>query len=290
MTNSRRYFHALVEIMFVRITPEDRSFKLVEKIALYLVAALFFYLPIAYFVMVKCADDFELMLYVVMVLLVHILAKFMLCNSKRIRRRFSTIKTRKHFLFRTWLIIEYVIFMWLVYLVFPLTCILIPCSLVFMAVENLLGASFIFNLFLNHTQQYTLWGGIVSYVLFIVADGYNRLRQGFLPDYLGLYAALTVISRSIESGIQQLLRNITVDMSYLSSGISQIFRISNDAMFMVASVLTFFFAIYSLYTTYNAEDAARLEEEELEAERREAHPKPAELDEEIEKELDEDEF
>ena len=252
MSNSffARYRRAFGEILFLRPWPEElRDFGMFTKISLYALAGALFYVPALWFMILKCAENPVLILYFAAMTAVHVLAKFMLHSSKRIRARFSTLKSKKRFLMRTWLIIEYVVFMWLVYLFYPLSCILFPFSLISMFAESLFGGSFLLGLFVNYSEQFILYGGIVSYILFIVADGYKKLRAGFLPDYLGLYAILTVVSRSIEAGTQKLAEHTAIDMSSVTSVMSQILRLSNDAMSIVASAITLFFAVYSLYSS-----------------------------------------
>ena len=252
---AQKYGRSFFEVLFVRWRSETiRQLHIPAQVAIYFLAIVLFYIPIIYFSVKECLGNKELTIYFVLVALLHILAKIMLCNSKRIHKRFSLIKTRKHFLMRTWLIIEYVIFMWLVYLFYPLTCILVPCSLLSMFTESLFGYSFVINLFFQHSEQFILYGSIASYILFIVIDGYRKLKTGFLPDYLGLYAVLTVISASIEAVSKKIFGYFNIDISNVSSALSQIFAISNDSMNIVASVMTLFFAIYSLYTNYAAND------------------------------------
>ena len=244
-----KHFQAFVEILFLRLRSDNlRQLSRRSRVLLYIAALIFFYLPIVYFVVQKCLDNRSLIVFFVLIALIHVLAKTMLCKSKKIQHRFSTIKRRKHFLIRTWLIVEYVVFMWLVYLLYPLTCIFIPFSLLSMSFESMLGYSAIFDLLMQYSEQFILFGGIISYILFIVADGYRKLRAGFLPDYLGLYAILTVISATIEGATQKLLEHFSIDLSQFTSTLSRIFALSNDAMTIVASVMTFFFAVYSLYT------------------------------------------
>ena len=117
-----------------------------------------------------------------------------------------------------------------------------------MSFESMLGYHFIFDLFLRHPENFILLGGIVSYIVFIIADGYKKLRTGFLPDYLGLYAMLTVISALLEGASQKLVEYFALDISQLTTTLSWIFALSNDAMNIVAMAVMFFFAIYSLYT------------------------------------------
>jgi len=248
---AQNYLKAFANILFLRLNCESiRKFNIVNRISLYVFAAVLFYIPIIYFIIKKCVDNTDLIIYFVIMVVIHILSKFMLCNSKKIHHRFSVIKKGKHFFIRTLLILEYVAFMWIVYMFYPLSCILIPFSLLAMSVESILGYTAIFNLFLQHSEQFILFGGIISYILFIIADGYKKLKSGFLPDYLGLYAVLTVISASIKNATQKFLDYITVDVSDIADIMSRIFALSNDSMSIVASVMTLFFAVYSLYTAY----------------------------------------
>ena len=258
-----QYRRAFIEILFIRLNSDTiRQFHFLTKTTLYLSAFTLFYLPIFYFSINQCRGNHGLILYFLCMLAVHILAKVMLCNSKRIRKRFSTIKTRKHFFIRSWLILEYVVFMWLVYLFYPLTCILIPFSLWGMSMEGLLGYNYLFDLYLRNSEQYILLGGVVSYILFIVADGYERLKAGFLPDYLGLYAVLTVVSGSIGKTAQSLLNWFPIDTDSVTSSLSRIFALGNNSMNIVASAITFLFALHSLYTSYNESDTQQNTDEE----------------------------
>ena len=246
---ARKYGSAFFEILFVRLYSKSiAQLNIVGRILTYVFATVVFYLPILYFAVIKCAQNTELILYFAIALLLHVLAKFMLSTSKNIKQRFAKVKTRRHFLMRTWLIVEYVLFMWLVYLLYPLTCILMPVALLSMSIENMLGFSFIFNLFIQNMEQFILVGGVVSYILYIVGDGYKRIKDGFLPDYLGLYALLTVISAYFERAAQQFLEFIAVDVSQFTATFSWLFKLSNDSMKMVTSVMTLFFALRSLYT------------------------------------------
>ena len=243
-----KYGRAFFEILFIRPYPSNvDKFKPIGRVFVYLLAFAFFYLPILYFVTVKCIENKELTAYFAIIVAIHVLAKFMLCSSKKVQKRFSTTKQKPHFLMRTWFILEYVVFMWLVYLFYPLTCIFFPVALLAMSVENLLGGSFILSLFLQNSESFILIGGVISYVLFIVADGYKKLREGFLPDYLSLYAILTIVSASLEGLYQKFAENFSFDISKLASGVSWIYSLSNNAMNIVASAVMFFFAIHSLY-------------------------------------------
>jgi len=245
-----RYAATFAEILFYRLrSSRMRQLHIVGQVFLYLLAAALFYGPIFHFVLRWCIQEREMILYAFALLLAHALAKVMLYNSKRIQQRFSSVKASKHFLVRTWLILEYVAFMWLVYLSYPLTCILIPGSLWLMFVEQLTGTQALLDLFLQNPEQFFLVGGMISYVLFIFADGYKKIRTGFLPDYLGLYAVLAAISGAVEKAGQYLAPYVGVDISNIREGLSRMFALSNDAMSMVASGMTLFFAIYSLYTS-----------------------------------------
>jgi len=240
---------AFFEFLFLRLNSDNISrLSPISKIVLYILATTVFYFPILYFAIIKCLTNTELFLYFIIIVLIHILAKFMLVNSKKIQTRFSAIKTKEHFLIRTWLIIEYVAFMWLVYLFYPLACILAPISLLFMSFENFLGYSIIYELFLQNSEQFLHIGSIASYILFIITDGYKKLKSGFLPDYLGLYAALTFISSSMKGNTQKIFNYLNLDTSNITEIISHIFTLSNNSMNIIASIMTFFFAIYSLYT------------------------------------------
>jgi len=254
-----RYGRAFVEILFFRPRSDDiRQLNLFFRISLYFLALALFYVPILYFVVKSSITDRELILYFLAIIAVHILSKVMLHNSKRVQERFSTIKNRKNFLLRIWLMAEYIAFMWVVYLFYPLSCILAPISLLVMSFENMLGYDIILNLFLRNSEQFIMFGGIVSYILFILADGYKKLKTGFLPDYLGLYALLSVISASIEISMRNVFEYFRLDIGGVSTVLSEIFSLSNKSMNIVASVMTGVFAIYSLYTNCGAvvEEAA----------------------------------
>jgi len=251
----KMYIQAFFELLFVRLYPSNINyFGTISKGILYISALTFFYLPIFYFAINKCLFDNNLIFYFIMILLIHITAKFMLCNSKRIQLRFSTIKAKDHFLIRTWLIIEYLVFMWLVYLFYPLSCILAPLSLLSMFIENNLGYTYIYDLFLQNQEHFIYIGAIISYILFIITDGYKKLKSGFLPDYLALYAVLTFVSSSTKGTVQKFFNYLSLDTSNITEIISQIFLLSNSSMNIVASVVMFVFAIYSLYTRYEAND------------------------------------
>ena len=153
---------------------------------------------------------------------------------------------------RTWLILEYVVFMWLVYLFYPIACILFPFTLLSMSFESMLGYSVIFEFFLQNSENFIFFGGIVSYILFIFADGYKKLKSGFLPDYLGLYAVLTIMSASFEEISRKLVEYFAIDISKWTATLSWIFSLSNNSMAIVASAVTLFFAIHSLYTNCGA--------------------------------------
>jgi len=243
-----RYRQAFVEIIFMRLRSETiRSLHPFGRALLYALAFVVFYLPIGYYAVASCLDTPGNIPYFAAMAAMHVLAKVMLCGSKRIRQRFSTLRSKKHFLMRSWLIIEYVVFMWLVFLIYPLVCLLFPFSLLFMAYERLLGFTFIIDLFTWHMETFILIGGILSYIAFIVADGHKRLKKGSMPEYLSIYALLTVVSGTMESATQQLLEGIPMDAGGFMMALSQLFRISNDAMKLVASALTIYFATTSLY-------------------------------------------
>ena len=243
------YGRAFVEILFLHPKPDNIGrLNLVSRLSLYLLALAFFYVPIIYFVVQRGAANHELVPYFLVIGAVHILSKVMLHNSKRVQKRFSTIKSRKNFLLRIWLVIEYVIFMWLVYLFYPLTCVLVPFSLLGMSFESMLGYDAFLNLFSQNPEQFIMLGGIASYILFILADGYKKLKSGFLPDYLGLYALLSIVSASAEGSLKRLFEHWSVDISDMTSVLSEIFSLSNRSMNIVASAMTVFFAVYSLYT------------------------------------------
>ena len=248
----KKYNRAFFEILFLRFRSEDiRSFNLLTKIVLYLSTAALFYAPILYALIRSSIENPTLISYYVTVAVLHIFAKFMLNNSKRIQARFSAIRDRKSLLMRIWLVIEYVVFMWLVYLTYPIACILMPFSLIAMSIERFLGSSALSLFFINYPEQFLLWGGIAAYFIFILADGYKKLRVGFLPDYLGLYAVLTIVSASMEKWVTVALASFPPQFrnNRVLFIFSQVFRLSNDAMNIVASAVTFLFAVFSLYTT-----------------------------------------
>jgi len=242
------YGGAFVDVLFIRLRSDNiKKLPTAGKILVYTVALVFYYLPILYFNVRKCFEYHNLYIYAIVIFLIHILAKVMLCGSKRVQRRFATIKVKKHFLRRTGLVVEYVVFMWLVYLFYPLVCILVPLSALVMSFESLFGFSVIFDLFMRNSEIYLLVGGMVSYVLFILADGYRKIRAGFLPDYLGLFVVLTIVSDAISRLSNKIIEYFTFDVSMLAGTFSWIFSVSNDAMNIVASVMALCFAIHSLY-------------------------------------------
>ena len=249
------YTRAFFELLFFQLNSDNiKRLNSIGKIIIYILAIAIFYFPILYFAITTCLANTELFLYFIIIGLIHILAKFMLINSKKIQARFSSIKTKEHFLIRTWLIIEYVAFMWLVYLFYPLACILAPTSLLLMSFENFLGYSMIYELFLQNSEQFLHIGSIVSYILFIITDGYKKLKSGFLPDYLGLYATLTFISSSMKGNTQKIFNYLNLDTSNLTEIMSHIFTLSNNSMNIIASIMTFLFAIYSLYANNSTTD------------------------------------
>ena len=245
-----KHARAFSGLLFLHPQSENmRSLNLLSRTVLYILALVFFYVPIFYFAAKSTAVNHELILYYIAIGAVHILSRVMLYNSKRIQKRFSTVKSRKNFLLRTWLVIEYIIFMWLVYLFYPLSCILVPFSLLTMSFESFLGYSAFLNLFSSSPEQFIMIGGIISYILFILADGYKKLKTGFLPDYLGLYALLSIISSAVEGGLKNIFIYLNLDISNVTSVLSEIFSLSNNSMNIVASAMTVIFAIYSLYTS-----------------------------------------
>ena len=278
----RKYNRAFFEILFLRFWSEDiRSFNPFVKFVLFATTAALFYIPILYFMIRSSIEKPDLISYYITVTILHIFAKFMLNNSKRIQARFSAIRNRKSLIMRTWLVIEYVVFMWLVYLTYPIACILMPLSLIIMCIESLLGVSALAPFFFNYPEQFILWGGIVAYFLFILADGYKKLRTGFLPDYLGLYAVLTIVSASMERWVTMMLNSLPLQLSNnrVLFTFSQVFRLSNDAMNIVASSVTFLFAVFSLYTTCGqnqgvlADPVVTLEKAGDKKTRKEKHPR-----------------
>ena len=247
---SAHYGQAFAEMLFLHPRSDHiRQLRLPGRILLYLLAIALFYAPILYFIIQSSIANGELIVYYIIIGIIHALSKVMLYNSKRIQKRFSTRKSRENFFLRIWLIIEYIVFMWGVYLFYPLACILAPLSVWGMSVEGFLGYNVLSSLFLQNSEQYIRLGGIASYILFILFDGYRKLKTGFLPDYLGLYALLSIISASIGGRMKSLLDTWTVDISQVTSAVSEIFALSNSSMNIVTSCMTFFFAVYSLYTS-----------------------------------------
>ena len=256
------YGQAFVEMLFLHPRSEHvRQLKLPGRIALYIFASVFFYVPILYFIVKSDMSDPNLIIYYLTIGIIHILSRIMLYNSKRIQKRFASIKSRENFFLRIWLIIEYIVFMWGVYLFYPLTCILVPISLWGMSVERMFGYNILLNLFLQNPEQFIMFGGIASYILFIFADGYRKLKTGFLPDYLSLYALLTIISASIGGSMENIFIYWGLDISNVTSIISEIFALSNNSMNIVATGMTCFFAIYSLYTNCGETKVEKSEEE-----------------------------
>ena len=255
---------AFVDVLFVRPESENvRKLTAAGKVFVYSAAVLLFYLPILYFIVSKCIQNSDYIVYAAVIVAVHVLGKFMLHISRKIQRRFATIKSRKSFLLRTWLIIEYVAVMWLVYLCYPLSCILFPFSALAMVVESLFGYGMIFDFFANNFEQVIFIGGIVSYVLFILSAGYKKIRVGFLPDYLGLYAVLAIVSSALGSAAQWAVELLKIDMSGVAATLSWVFELSNNSMKIVASALTFCFAVRSLYKncgTGDTDDSVNQEE------------------------------
>jgi len=245
-----KFGQAFIDVLFLRFYSKDiHEMNIVSKVILYALAFIVFYLPILIFVILKCIEQHTLIAYFAIMTLIHVLARFLLINSKRIHKRFLIIKSSKLFLMRTYLIIEYIILMWLVYLFYPLACIFMPTALLTMSVESMIGSNVLLTLFTENAEQFILNGSIISYILFIFIDGFQKLKTGFLPDYLGLYAVLTVLSASVEKYVQRLLEHFNIDMSHVMVTLSRIFALSNDSMNIVASAMTLFFAIYSLYTS-----------------------------------------
>jgi len=225
------------------------------QILLYAAAAGLVALPIVWFAVSECLQFGVWVPFVLAALVIHVLAKLMLVSSKHIQRRFAQIKSR-HFFMKIWLIVEYVLFMWLVYLFYPLACILIPAFLWVMGVERLAGLRFVYDLLMGHSEQFIMAGSVISYILFILGDGYKKIKAGFLPDYLGLYAVLTVMSGTMERAAVWLFGYVPIDSSGFLTAMSRIFSMSNDSMSLVASAMTLFFAVYSLYKTCGVEEDA----------------------------------
>ena len=257
--HAAKYGRAFFDILFLRPNLGASSpLGLVGKLTLGMLALALFYVPIVFFSVLRSIANPQLIPYFLAIGAGHVLSKIMLYNSKRIQKRFSTIKSRKNFFLRIWLILEYIVFMWLVYLFYPLTCILAPISLLSMSFESMLGHNTLVNLFLQNSEQFVLFGSIASYIVFIFIDGYKKLKTGFLPDYLALYALLSVVSAAAEGGIKSLFEYWRVDISDITSVLSEIYSLSNSSMNIVASAMTVFFAVYSLYTY-----CGRVDDEEI---------------------------
>ena len=272
-------FRAFTEILFVRFDSENiRRLNIVNRIILYIFAAALYYAPIMYFLVYCCTLSLDALLYFAVMAALHTLSRIMLCNSKKIRKKFSTLKTKRHFIKRTLLILEYIVFMWVVFLFYPITCILFPLSLLGMSVEHMLGSNGLYTLFINHSEHYILIGGMISYIIFIVADSYRNMKTGLFPEYLRLYAMLTVIAGSMEQGMTRLTEAISLDISGATSMISRFFAISNDSMKLVSSAMTLFFVAASLYKdSGNKEDGGESEIKQPYKEKRaeeEAEPAP----------------
>ena len=266
-TTARKYGRAFVEILFLRPRPvEVADMSVLMRVMLYAPALILFYIPILAFTVLRCVENHELIPYCLAIGAVHVLARVMLAGSKRIHTRFSALRRHRSFFLRLWLIIEYILFMWVVYLFYPLACILAPVSLLVMSAEGLLGGRMILELFINHAEQFIRIGSMCSYIAFIVADGYKKLRTGFLPDYLGLYALLSVLSGAAKGAIERMLGYFNMDLSNVTTVMSEIFALSNSSMNLVASVMTLFFAIFSLYTSENQPEAPTAPVEDGEAE------------------------
>ena len=252
----KRYGIAFFDTIFLSLHSDNaKRLSVLGRALVYTLAILTFYLPIFYFSVKNCIENEDLIAYFVIIAIIHVLSKSMLCSSQKVQKRFSTIKQKRHFLIRTWLIVEYILFMWLVYLFYPLACILFPFSLLAMFCEGLMGGIVIFKFFTQNIENFIFFGGIVSYVLFIIVAGYKKLRTGFLPDYLGLYAVLTVISFSFEGISQKFIEYFAIDISALFVTLSWLFSLSNRSMNIVASAVTLFFAVHSLYKNCGTGDA-----------------------------------
>ena len=262
LDNSSTYGRAFADVLFFGPRSDNvRELGTFGQISLYFLTSVFFYLPILYFIIKLCVADTELIPYFIVVIALHALAKVMLYNSKRVQTRFATIK-HKNLPFRIWLMIEHIAFMWLVYLFYPMACILAPFSLLAMSVESLLGGSGLLNLFLNNARSFFMVGGIAAYVLFILADGYKKIKTGFMPDYMVLYALLAMISGSIEKLLRNAFEflNLTVDIGNFTTGISDLFVLSNNSMNIVATVMMAIFALRSLYNNCGIVPAEKTEE------------------------------
>jgi len=101
-------------------------------------------------------------------------------------------------------------------------------------------------------------------VLFILADGYRRIREGFLPDYLGLYVLLTIVSSAIGKVSQKLVDFMELDVSMLAGTLSWVLSVSNRAMNIVASVMALGFAVNSLYKNCGTGEEETAKQEEAE--------------------------
>ena len=245
-----KFGQAFFEVLFLRLRSDNvQQLGWLSRAILYFLASALFYGPICYFVVVSSISNHSLVIYYLALGALHVLSKFMLYNSKRLQQRFSTMKTQKRFLYRIFLMVEYISFMWLVYLFYPLACILFPISLLGMSFESILGYNVLLNLFLQNPEQFIMVGGIASYIIFILADGYKKIRTGFLPDYLGIYALLSAISASVEGSTRYVFEYLNINMNSVSSVLSKVFALANSSMSIVASAMTVFFALFSLYNS-----------------------------------------
>jgi len=247
--------HGFADLLFISpLAPRVRRLHIAKRVVLYVLAAGLVIFPIVWFAVLECKRFPVWIPFAFAALAVHLLAKLMFNSSKHIQHRFSKIKG-KHFFMKIWLILEYVLFMWLVYLFYPLACILIPGALWLMGAESFWGLHFVYDLLMNHAEAFVMAGSILSYILFILGDGYRKIKAGFLPDYLGLYAVLTVMSGTMERAAIWLFGFVPIDSGGVLTAMSQIFTLSNDSMSIVASAMTLFFAVYSLYKTCGVEEA-----------------------------------
>ena len=94
------YGRAFAEILFLRPKSDSmRKLNLFSKISLYFLAVTLFYAPIFYFIVKSSIANPELILYYLAIIAFHVFSKIMLHSSKRIQKRFSTIKNKKAFFF-----------------------------------------------------------------------------------------------------------------------------------------------------------------------------------------------
>ena len=75
---------------------------------------------------------------------------------------------------------------------------------------------------------------------------HRLLARVCLPDYLGLYALLALLSACVEDRLKNVFAYWRVDIRNVTSVLSEIFALSHNSIKLVASAMTIFFAVYSL--------------------------------------------